>query len=99
MCRYIWFRFSGLYIQSAAPKDDIEIISVQDTSIIVNKSKTVNATSTLAASEDAGTVLISSVKYSADYIVTIKVGNTESTVAEHTRNTDTFSSSALQILC
>ncbi len=83
----------GLYIQSATPKDDIEIISVQDTSIVVNKSKTVNATTTLAAAESAGTVLISSVEYSADYVVTIKVGNTESTVTEHTRNADTFSSS------
>ena len=92
-CAVTYSGSPGQYIQSDTPKDDIEIISVQDTSIIVNKSKTVAATATLAATEPSGTVLITTVEYSADYTVTITVGGSDSTVTTHTRNADTFSAS------
>lgn len=76
---------------NATTSKDYQILTVQDTSILLNKTFTVTPTTTTAVPDGRiGTVLIEAIEYSATY--TIKINGTEYNY--QTYNADVFSSSA-----
>tara|TARA_R100001463_G_scaffold2637_1_gene10928 strand:+ start:1401 stop:4394 length:2994 start_codon:yes stop_codon:yes gene_type:complete len=79
---------------SATAKDDYHILTVQDTSIITNKQKTVTTQSdpSYTANKNA-TIRLKGIEYSAPYEIKIKVGsNTEQTFSRPTYASDSFGS-------
>jgi len=79
---------------SAVAKDDYHILTVQDTSIITNKQKTVTTQSdpSYTANKNA-TVRLKGIEYSAPYEIKIKVGsNSEITFSRPTYASDSFGS-------
>ena len=85
-------------------RDNYSLLTVQDTTIITNKLKTVAAATAPSFVENArGTVILKIVKYSTRYRVKLTVGSTDYTTADYiTKNSadDVFTSgtSATQIL-
>ena len=79
---------------SATAKDDYHILTVQDTSIITNKQKTVTtqADPSYTANKNA-TVRLKGIEYSSPYEIKIKVGsNSEITFSRPTYASDSFGS-------
>ena len=80
--------------QSSQPAIDLEVVTVQDTSVIVNKATTVAASAAPTYNTSYGTVIINTIEYSADYKITLEiVGGSSYTKTVHTRNADVFSDS------
>ena len=75
---------------SALTSKDYEVLTVQDTTVVVNKDKTVAARSGTAPSTYSGSVIVRAVEYSATYSVIID----GTTVSYQTYNADNFSSSS-----
>ena len=67
-------------------RDNYDVLTVQDTTIITNRMRTVAADSTRSAAEDKrnATIFLKQVKYATEYKVTIKVGSTTETVTHPT---------------
>tara|TARA_R100001463_G_scaffold92604_1_gene147382 strand:+ start:1525 stop:4500 length:2976 start_codon:yes stop_codon:yes gene_type:complete len=88
---------------SAISKDDYHILTVQDTSIITNKEKTVSvATPTTFYPDTRATIRVMGVEYSSNYNVTIKQGGTTYKTTDNsaddekvkTYNADAFTANA-----
>ena len=71
-------------------RDNYDVLTVQDTSIIVNKTKTIDATAapTTYVGKSFGTVVLKTVGYSVKYEVKLKVDNTEYSVDFTTLNAE-----------
>ena len=84
---------SKAYLDTA--RDNYDVLTVQDTSYITNKTKTVAITSAPATNTlgKKGTIRIKGVNYSSEYKVTIKeTGGSPLTYTFTTRDVDSFSS-------
>jgi len=77
-------------------RDNYDILTVQDTSFITNKTTTVTAQATPAhTANKVGTISLHNVKYSTKYEASIKIGATTYTTASYiTRNDDNYTSGA-----
>ena len=77
-----------LYLNTT--RDNYHILTVQDTSIIVNKTKTINATAapTTYVPKSFGTVLLKTVGYSVKYTINLKVDSTTHSVNFTTLNSE-----------
>lgn len=73
---------------TALKSKDYETLTVQDTTIIVNKDATVDTVAGVAPTITSTTIQIKAIEYSANY--TVKIGT--QTFTEPTRNADQFSS-------
>ena len=74
---------------NAVTSKDYELLTVQDTSIVVNKAQTVAALTSTAAATFSGSVIVRAIEYSSTYSVIIN----GSTYSYQTYNADDFSSS------
>lgn len=66
----VTFEASKSYLTATSP-NDYQVLTVQDTSIILNKQVLVSTTQANATEQRVGTVLIQAIEYSATYTVTI----------------------------
>tara|TARA_Y100001963_G_scaffold159526_1_gene263545 strand:- start:1719 stop:4490 length:2772 start_codon:yes stop_codon:yes gene_type:complete len=82
---------------SAVTKDDYHVLTVQDTSIITNKQKTVTAQADPSHTGNLNaTIRLHGVEYSSPYTIKIKVGsNTEQVFNRPTYAADAFSSNTV----
>lgn len=75
---------------SALTSKDYEVLTVQDTTIVVNKDKTVTARTGTTPSTYSGSVIVRAVEYSATYSVIID----GTTISYQTYNADNFTSAS-----
>ena len=87
-------------------RDNYDVLTVQDTTIITNKTKTVAADSTKSSATNKrnATIFLKQVKYATEYKVTIKVGSgspqtfTHTTIAEEASGYTVLTNTAKSIL-